>query len=99
MLLFASDIPVRTSALSLADRWLFWGRVRLYADRLVLSGWGLRGHYRRRISLREIEEIDPNARRLRLGLEGGTQVVFMVDDAREWARSLRSHRRIIEARQ
>lgn len=90
--------PYEPASASVADRWLFWGRARLYANRLVLTGWGLRGHYRQRILLREIEEIDPGARRLRLGLRGEARVVITVDDAREWARSLRGHRRIFEAR-
>ena len=37
----SSDVPLRTAAFGLEDRWLLWSRARLYADRMELTGWGL----------------------------------------------------------
>ncbi len=42
----------------LPDRTLWLGRAALYEDRIVLSGWQLRGRYRRTLRLGEVDRVE-----------------------------------------
>lgn len=59
--------------------------MRLYADRLELSGWRLHGRYVRRIRLRQILQADvPDEELLLLWLSDGETLRLQVKDAQRW---------------
>jgi len=88
----SSDVPLRTAAFGLEDRWLLWPRAQLYADRLELTGWGLGGHYRRSISLDRIGEVEPIEEGLLLHLTDGSALRIRIDTPRKWAGALTTYR-------
>jgi hypothetical protein len=99
MLLVLPDVPLRSDAYGLEDRWLLWSRVQLYPDRLELRGWSLVGRHSRDIALGQIEEAVHEEGRLRLALEEGEEVVLRVEEAERWARFIRAQCSVREARQ
>lgn len=96
MLLTLSNIPLRTASFALEDRWLLWSRARLYADRLVLSGWGVWERYRREILLTEIDRITREGQHLTLHLDDGTDFSLVFRETKRWSKALRVHRRLSE---
>ena len=60
-------------------------RMRLYADRLELSGWQLSGRYVRRLSLQQVLQADaPTEETLLIWLADGEMLRLEVTDARQW---------------
>lgn len=53
----ATEHPVLTSRCRYANRRLFFGRARLYRDRVVLAGWTWTGRYTRTIALADVQRI------------------------------------------
>ena len=92
MLVASLDVPLRTAAFGLEDRWLFWPRVRLYTDRLELTGWYLWGRYYRSISLGRIGAVEPIEDGLILHLTDGSALRIEIDTPREWADALTTYR-------
>ena len=90
--LLSSDVPLRTAAFGLEDRWLLWSRARLYADRMELTGWGLGGRYHRSISLGRIGAVEPIEDGLILHLTDGSALRIEIDTPREWADALTTYR-------
>ena len=87
-----SDVPLRTAAFGLEDRWLLWSRARLYADRMELTGWGLGGRYHRSISLGRIGAVELIEDGLILHLTDGSALRVEIDTPREWADALTTYR-------
>jgi hypothetical protein len=50
--------PIFSNRFRFPGQWFFYGRARLYADRVDLKGWGLRGRYVRSIPLSTIERVE-----------------------------------------
>lgn len=74
-----------TSPFTFGGPTLFLARARLYADHVELSGWRLRGRYRRRIPLGHILQVDvPNAEELLLWLANGQTLRLGIPHARAW---------------
>ena len=96
MLLILSDIPLRTAPFSLADQWLIWTELRLYADRLELSGWGVRGRYWRCLPFEEIETVDHERDRLLLSLTGSRVLPIHMNHPRRWHTAIEPHRSVYE---
>ena len=92
MLVAALDVPLRTAAFGLEDRWLFWPRVRLCTDRLELTGWYLWGRYHRSISLDRIGEVESVDEGLVLHLTDGSTLRIEMDSPRQWADALTTYR-------
>ena len=92
MLVASLNVPLRTAAFGLEDRWLFWPRARLYTDRLELTGWSLSGRYHRSLPLDRIGEVESIEGSLVLHLTDGSALRIEIDTPREWAAALRSHR-------
>lgn len=68
---------------------LLWARVRLYEDRLELTGWRLTGRYRQRILLRRILQADvPDENCLLLWMADGRTLRLRVDDAEQWQEAI-----------
>ena len=88
----SSDVPLRTAAFGLEDRWLLWSRARLYTDRMELTGWGLGGRYHRSISLGRIGAVEPIEDGLILHLTDGSTLRIEMDSPREWADALTTYR-------
>ena len=64
---------------------LLGARMRLYADRLELSGWRLQGRYLRRIALPQILQADaPEEETLLLWLSDGETLRLQVKNALLW---------------
>lgn len=53
-----SPRATRTGRFSFREPTLFFPRVQLFPDRLILSGWRWRGRYRRQIPLKAILQVD-----------------------------------------
>ncbi len=70
---------------SFSTPWLLFARVRLFADRLELTGWHLQGHYRRDILIARILQVDALENdRLLLWLFSGETVRLRIKQARQW---------------
>lgn len=64
---------------------LLYPRMRLYADRLELSGWQVSGRYVRRLSLQQILQADaPTEETLLLWLADGEMLRLEVANALHW---------------
>jgi hypothetical protein len=78
---------------------LLWARVRLYADRLELSGWHMQGRYFRRILLQQVLQADAlNADSLLLWLSDGETVRLRVKEAHRWKRTIEQQQRRLRNR-
>jgi len=96
VLLALPDVPLRTTPFSLANRWLFWTEIRLYADRLVLSGWGLRGRYWRRIPFEVLRRVEHEKTRLHLHTASGTALSLRMRAPSRWHAAIVTHRAVYE---
>lgn len=94
MLLAHQDVALRVSSFALEDKWLFWSRVRLYADRLELVGWSLTGRYRRVIRLEHIEEVDTTGDDLVLEFKDRSFLRMGIDGPEQWASAIEIYRDI-----
>lgn len=64
---------------------LLFAQVRLFEDRLELTGWRLWERYRRRIPLHRILQVDvPNENCLLLWMADGQTVRLRIDNAQRW---------------
>lgn len=80
-----------TSPFTFGGPVLWLARARLFADHLELSGWRLRGRYRRRIPLRNILQVDvPRAEELLLWLSNGQSLRLGIPQAHVWKERLES---------
>lgn len=71
---------------------LWFGRMRLESDSVVLVGWRLTGRYRRRIPLDRITYVDvPAADKLLLWLTSGRTVRLRIDSALFWKDAIQAH--------
>ena len=78
---------------------LLWARVRLYPDRLELSGWQMRGRYFRRILLQQVLQSDATtADSLLLWLSDGETVRLRVKEALRWKRAIEQQQRRLRNR-
>jgi hypothetical protein len=78
---------------------LLWARVRLYKDRLELSGWQMQGRYVRQIPLQQVLQADAlNAESLLLWLSNGETVRLRVEEALEWKRAIGQQQRSLRNR-
>lgn len=68
---------------------LAFPKARLYADRLELSGWRLRGWFHRRIPLRNVLQVDAlNDSALVIWLSVGETIRLRVNQASSWKRHI-----------
>jgi hypothetical protein len=51
------EVPILSNRCRLPHRSLWFGRARLYEDRVCIRGWTWRGRYRRVVPLERIEDI------------------------------------------
>lgn len=86
------DVALRTAPFALEDRWLLWSQARLYADRLVLTGWSLTGRYRRAIPLEQIDEPEVAEGRLVLILVEEASLEIRVESPEDWASAITTYR-------
>lgn len=96
VLLTLIDVPLRTASFSLADRWLVWTKARLYANRLVLTGWGFWTRYRRRIPFEIIERVDHENGHLVVHLQGNRTLRIQMSVARRWHAAIEAHRAVYD---
>lgn len=71
---------------------LLMPRVRLYDDRVDLSGWRLFGRFRRRVELSRVLRADSDGRRLVLWLDTGEVLRLRVPEARRWKAAIEARR-------
>jgi hypothetical protein len=70
---------------------LFFPRIRLYADRLELSGWRLKGRFHRVVPLRQALHIDtPSDRELLIWLSVGETLRLNIEQATRWKSEIES---------
>ena len=91
-----SNVPLRSISFGLEDRRLLWSRVRVYADRIVMTAWSLAGRHHRELPLSRIEDIAADDGRVYIDLETGERVVLILDDAQRWASFVRDQRNLRE---
>lgn len=64
---------------------LFFARARLYADRLELTGWSLRGRYRHTLAIDQVLQVDMlDKRGLLLWLSTGETLRLRIREAARW---------------
>lgn len=78
-----------SSRFGYADRTVFFGRARLFADRIDLKGWSWTGRHRRVILLHEVEQVRwwsgrDHSANLVLYLEDGGRVSLRVGASGLW---------------
>ena len=77
--------PLMASRFRFSGPRLLFARARLFAGRIELSGWHLRGRYRQEIALRQILQADVSGEGgLLLWLSDGKTLRLQVPDARRW---------------
>lgn len=76
--------PLRAGRFSFEEPTLFFRRLRLYEDRIEMSGWRWSGRYRRMIPLERVLQVDVADDRLVLWLTPGSTVRLRVDEPRAW---------------
>jgi hypothetical protein len=86
------DVALRITSFALKDRWLFWARARLYADRIELAGWSLRGRYHRVIPLEQIDDEKVAEECLVLTLAEEAPLRIWVDAPERWASAIATYR-------
>ena len=78
---------------------LLWARVRLYPDRLELSGWHMQGRYVRRIPVRQILQADATTfDSLLLWLSDGETIRLRVKEAFRWKQAIEQQQRRLRNR-
>ena len=83
------DPALMLDSFSFAHPMLLFARVRLYDDRLELTGWRLWEHYRHRIPLARILKVDaPSANELLLWMADGRTLRLRLDEAQRWRRAI-----------
>jgi hypothetical protein len=96
VLLALPDVPLRTASFSLADRWLVWTEARLYANRLVLTGWGLWERYWHSIPFEAIEGVEHTNAILIIHRKDGRALRLYLDAARRWHTAIEAHRAVYD---
>lgn len=87
-----ADRPVLAGRFAFQQPALLHAKMRLYADRLVLTGWHWRGFYRRCFPIRQILQIDAlDDIGLVLWLASGEAVRLRVDHAAQWKTAFETH--------
>ncbi|HMB93882.1 MAG TPA: hypothetical protein VKP65_23735 [Rhodothermales bacterium] len=77
---------------------LFCARARLYADGLELSGWSLRGRYRRCIAAEQILQVDVLGEDgLLLWLSTGETLRLRIREAARWKETIETQTRLRSA--
>jgi hypothetical protein len=90
---------VRSGRFRFRNPALLWARLRLYEDRLELSGWHLKGHYVRRIRLQHVLQADAlQAEALLLWLFDGQTLRLLVEEAPRWKRAIEQQQRRLRNR-
>ncbi len=80
---------LRTGRFTFRDPTLFFARARLYPDRLELSGWRLRGRYRRSIPIKQVLQVDLlSDDSLMIWLSIGETVRIRIDQAARWKEAI-----------
>ncbi len=75
----------RSSRFSFGNPPLLFARARLFSDRLELTGWHLRGRYRRQLLIRHMLQVDVLGKEgLLLWLASGETVRIRLQRAPEW---------------
>lgn len=97
VLLALNDVPLRTASFSLADRWLVWTEARLYANRLVLTGWGLWERYWHPIPFEAIERVEHTNASLIIHRKGAPALRLHLDAARRWHTAIEAHRAVYDS--
>jgi len=91
------NVSLRTASFALKDRWLLWSRMRLYTDRLELTGWYFWGRYHRSIPLVHVEEVEVTRHHLVLHLADESSLQVAVDAPGQWASAIATHRDVRES--
>ena len=77
--------PLLASRFRFSGPLLFCARARLFADRIELTGWHLRGRYRREIALHRILQADVSCEGdLLLWLSDGKTLRLQIPQPRRW---------------
>jgi hypothetical protein len=92
MSLVDQDVALRITSFALKDRWLFWAWARLYADRIELAGWSLRGRYHRIIPLEQIDDEKVAEECLVLIRAEEAPLRIWVDAPEKWASAIATYR-------
>lgn len=73
------------------DRWLWWGRLCLYIDRLELSGWRGLSSFHCTIPLTQLAHVRaPTSDTLVVRPRNREPTSIQIDEAPQWARSIRA---------
>jgi len=92
-----TDVPLRTASFSLADRWLVWTEARLYANRLVLTGWGLWERYWHPIPFETIAQVKHENDSIIVHQTDGRVLQLHMSSARRWHTAIEAHRAVYDA--
>ena len=83
-----NHIQVLSSHFRYAHKRLFFGKARLFADRIELMGWSRSGHHFRCIPLARLVEMDYHSladdSNLTLHLDDGEEIAIRVKEAHRW---------------
>lgn len=89
--------PILSAPYRTDERGLFLARLRLYLDRLELSGWRWWRRVRREIPLARVTEVEaPDETTLRVHPRDGDPLFLQLDNAERWARAIRSFRTCLD---
>ncbi|MFQ5569995.1 MAG: hypothetical protein ACE5G0_09990 [Rhodothermales bacterium] len=84
-----SQNMVREGRFAFRDPWLLFATIRLFADRLELSGWHLCGRYHRCIPIEQVLRVDLlDHDGLRIRLSVGETVCLRIDRALRWKEAI-----------
>lgn len=91
-----ADSVLHESSFQYPDRWLFWARARLYADRLELTGWHWTGRHRRVVPLSDIAQVKwwtaaEHTVNFALHLHDGERVRLQIKGAGLWKFEVEKH--------
>ena len=86
--------PLLASRFRFSGPRLLFARVRLFADRIELSGWHRHGRYRQEIALRQILQADVSREGgLLLWLSNGKTLRLQVPEAQRWKEMIANKQR------
>jgi hypothetical protein len=89
--------PIMCDSFRSGERWLWWGRLCLYVDRLELSGWRGWTSFHRDLPLARLVRVRaPTQSTLTVHPRNQDAVSVQVDKAPQWARSVRAFRACLD---
>jgi hypothetical protein len=89
--------PILSAPYRTTERGLFRARLRLYVDRLELSGWRWWRRVHREIPLPQVSRVEaPEETTLRVRPRDRDPLSLQIENAERWARAIRSFRTCLD---